>query len=83
MLRSLGVAEESDLGEVRRLASDLPYTIVMDERASVLREWGVMGYPATFVVDAEGPAAGVLERSPGASWRRRSAHCSRRLSSRS
>ncbi len=50
----LGVAEESDVGDIRRMASAVPYTIVVDERASALRGWGVMGYPHTFVVDADG-----------------------------
>jgi peroxiredoxin len=50
----LGVAEESDVEDVRRVASALPYTIVVDERATALRSWGVGGYPHTFVVDALG-----------------------------
>ncbi len=50
----LGVAEESDVADVRRMAPSIPYTIVVDERASALRRWGVMGYPQTFVVDADG-----------------------------
>ncbi len=50
----LGVAEESDVEDVRRMASAVPYPIVVDERASALRSWGVMGYPHTFVVDAQG-----------------------------
>ncbi len=50
----VGVAEDSDEGDIRRMAKAIPYTVVMDARGSALREWGVGGFPHTFIVDAQG-----------------------------
>ncbi len=48
----LGVAEESSVEDVRRLA--IPYPVLVDERATALAPWRVRGYPNTFLVDADG-----------------------------
>ncbi|WP_242396203.1 TlpA family protein disulfide reductase [Anaeromyxobacter oryzisoli] len=50
----LGVAEESGRGDVAAAARQIPYPVLLDETARALEPWGVQGYPATFVVDAEG-----------------------------
>lgn len=53
-LEIVGVAEESALDDVERMAAGIPYPVVVDARAEALGRWGVQGYPHTFVVDAEG-----------------------------
>ena len=35
-------------------ARQIPYPVLFDGSARALEPWGVEGYPATFVVDAEG-----------------------------
>jgi cytochrome c biogenesis protein CcmG, thiol:disulfide interchange protein DsbE len=50
----LGVAEESAPEDVARMASAIPYPILLDTRAEALGSWGVQGYPRTYLVDAEG-----------------------------
>jgi cytochrome c biogenesis protein CcmG/thiol:disulfide interchange protein DsbE len=50
----VGVAEESAREDVARLASAIPYPVVVDDRAEALAPWGVQGYPVTFVLDPEG-----------------------------
>jgi cytochrome c biogenesis protein CcmG/thiol:disulfide interchange protein DsbE len=50
----LGVAEESGREDVARAAPQMPYPILVDERAEALGPWGVEGYPATFLVDPQG-----------------------------
>ena len=57
----LGVAEESARVDVQRLATDIPYPILLDERAQALGPWNVAGYPYTFVVDAEGKIRRVFQ----------------------
>jgi cytochrome c biogenesis protein CcmG/thiol:disulfide interchange protein DsbE len=50
----VGVAEESAREDVARMASSIPYPIVVDERAEAISPWGVQGYPVTFVLDTAG-----------------------------
>jgi cytochrome c biogenesis protein CcmG/thiol:disulfide interchange protein DsbE len=57
----LGVAEESAREDVARLASAIPYPVLLDERAVALSAWRVPGYPRTFIVDAEGKVRRVFE----------------------
>jgi cytochrome c biogenesis protein CcmG/thiol:disulfide interchange protein DsbE len=57
----LGVAEESAREDVEKLASAIPYPVLVDERAVALSAWRVPGYPRTFVVDAEGKVRRVFE----------------------
>lgn len=56
----VGVAEESAREDVARMASAMPYPVVLDERAEALAPWGVQGYPVTFVVDPEGKVRNVF-----------------------
>lgn len=56
----VGVAEESAREDVARMASAMPYPVVLDERAEALAPWGVQGYPVTFVVDPEGKVRSVF-----------------------
>jgi len=63
----LGIAEESGRQDVLAMSREIPYPILVDERATVRDRWGVQAYPNTFVVDAEGRvrkvfAGGVTER---------------------
>jgi cytochrome c biogenesis protein CcmG/thiol:disulfide interchange protein DsbE len=50
----VGVAEESAREDVAKLASAMPYPVVVDDRAEALSPWGVQGYPVTFVLDPDG-----------------------------
>lgn len=50
----VGVAEESAREDVVKMASSIPYPVLVDERAEALSPWGVQGYPVTFVVDVDG-----------------------------
>ena len=56
----LGVAEESARVDVQRLATDIPYPILLDERAEAVGPWGVQGYPVTFLLDPEGKVRRVF-----------------------
>jgi cytochrome c biogenesis protein CcmG, thiol:disulfide interchange protein DsbE len=57
----LGVAEESAREDVLRAASQIPYPVLLDERAEELDRWNVRGYPRTYIVDAEGKLRHVFE----------------------
>lgn len=57
----LGVAEESAREDVLRAASEIPYPILLDERAQALAPWKVRGYPRTYLVDADGLVRRVFE----------------------
>ncbi|WP_242344935.1 TlpA family protein disulfide reductase [Anaeromyxobacter terrae] len=57
----LGVAEESAREDVARFAAQIPYPILVDERAQALEPWSVRGYPRTYVLDAEGKVRHVFE----------------------
>jgi cytochrome c biogenesis protein CcmG/thiol:disulfide interchange protein DsbE len=57
----LGVAEESAREDVLRVAPEIPYPILLDERAQALSPWKVQGYPRTYLVDAEGLVRRVFE----------------------
>jgi cytochrome c biogenesis protein CcmG/thiol:disulfide interchange protein DsbE len=57
----LGVAEESAREDVARLASSIPYPVLLDERAEALSPWQVAGYPRTYLLDAEGKVRRVFE----------------------
>jgi cytochrome c biogenesis protein CcmG/thiol:disulfide interchange protein DsbE len=57
----LGVAEESAREDVLRMAPSMPYPVLLDERAEALAPWGVVGYPRTVVVDAEGKVRKVFQ----------------------
>lgn len=50
----LGVAEESARQDVLKMAPQIPYPVLLDERAEALKPWNVQGYPRTYLVDAEG-----------------------------
>jgi cytochrome c biogenesis protein CcmG/thiol:disulfide interchange protein DsbE len=56
----VGVAEESAREDVAKLASSIPYPIVVDDRAEALTPWGVQGYPVTFVIDPDGKVRQVF-----------------------
>lgn len=57
----LGVAEESAREDVLRAAPQIPYPVLLDERAEALEPWSVRGYPRTYLVDAEGKLRHVFE----------------------
>jgi cytochrome c biogenesis protein CcmG/thiol:disulfide interchange protein DsbE len=57
----LGVAAESAREDVERLAPEIPYPVLLDERAEALSAWRVPGYPRTFVLDVEGKVRRVFE----------------------
>jgi cytochrome c biogenesis protein CcmG/thiol:disulfide interchange protein DsbE len=57
----LGVAEESAREDVERMRSEIPYPVLLDERATALGPWGVAGYPRTYLVDTEGKVRQVFE----------------------
>jgi cytochrome c biogenesis protein CcmG/thiol:disulfide interchange protein DsbE len=61
----LGVAEESAREDVLRLAPDIPYPVLLDERAEALSSWRVPGYPRTYVVDPSGKIRHVFEGAIG------------------
>ena len=42
------------LVDVLRMAPQIPYPVLLDERAEALKPWNVQGYPRTYLVDAEG-----------------------------
>ena len=50
----LGVAEESAREDVARMATSIPYPVMLDERAEAITPWHVEGYPVTYVLDPEG-----------------------------
>ncbi len=50
----VGVAEESARDDVARMASAIPYPVVLDERAEALTPWRVEGYPVTYLLDTDG-----------------------------
>ena len=56
----LGVAEESAREDVARMASAIPYPVLLDERAEALAPWGVSGYPVTYLLDTEGNVSQVF-----------------------
>ena len=56
----LGVAEESAREDVARMASAIPYPVLLDERAVAVGPWRVEGYPVTYLVDAEGKVRQVF-----------------------
>jgi cytochrome c biogenesis protein CcmG/thiol:disulfide interchange protein DsbE len=53
-LEVLGVAEESGRQDLLAMSREIPYPILVDERATVRDSWGVQAYPNTFVIDPEG-----------------------------
>jgi cytochrome c biogenesis protein CcmG, thiol:disulfide interchange protein DsbE len=57
----LGVAEESGREDVERLASAIPYPILLDEKAEALSAWRVAGYPRTYLLDVEGRVRHVFD----------------------
>ncbi len=57
----VGVAEESARDDVEQVARSIPYPIVVDERAAAAAAWKIRGYPATFVVDADGKVRHTFE----------------------
>ncbi len=57
----LGVAEESARADVTRVAAEIPYPVLFDERAQALDRWKVVGYPRTVIVDADGRIRRVFE----------------------
>jgi cytochrome c biogenesis protein CcmG/thiol:disulfide interchange protein DsbE len=61
----LGVAEESARADIERVAPQIPYPILLDERAEAITPWGVEGYPRTVLVDAEGNVRQVFEGAIG------------------
>ncbi len=52
----VGVTEESPRDEVAAAVKrfDIPYPVVLDADGVVARDYGVTGYPRTYIVDAEG-----------------------------
>ncbi len=56
----LGIAEESAREDVARMASAIPYPVLLDERAEALTPWGVSGYPVTYLLDTEGNVSQVF-----------------------
>jgi cytochrome c biogenesis protein CcmG/thiol:disulfide interchange protein DsbE len=61
----LGVVEESAREDVARLAPEIPYPILLDERAEALSAWRVPGYPRTFLLDVDGKVRRVFEGAIG------------------
>ncbi len=57
----LGVAEESAREDVARLATGIPYPVLLDERAEALSAWRVAGYPRTYLLDAQGKVRKIFE----------------------
>jgi cytochrome c biogenesis protein CcmG/thiol:disulfide interchange protein DsbE len=57
----LGVAEESAREDVLRLASAIPYPVLLDEKAEALSPWKVAGYPRTYLLDTEGKVRRVFD----------------------
>lgn len=56
----LGISADRDPQAVHRLAPslDLPYTILLDPRGTVTRDYGVTTFPTTFRLDADGHVMG-------------------------
>jgi cytochrome c biogenesis protein CcmG, thiol:disulfide interchange protein DsbE len=50
----LGVAEESARDDLEKASARIPYPVLVDERGDVAAGWKVLGYPHTFIIDAEG-----------------------------
>jgi len=52
----VGVTEESAREDVAAAVRrfDIPYPVVLDADGAVARDYGVTGYPRTYIVDAEG-----------------------------
>lgn len=61
----LGVAEESAREDVVRAAPQIPYPVLLDERAAALEPWSVRGYPRTYLVDVDGKLRHVFEGGMG------------------
>ena len=61
----LGVAEESAREDVAKMASAIPYPVLLDERAEALQQWGVSGYPVTFLLDTQGKVRQVFTGGVG------------------
>jgi cytochrome c biogenesis protein CcmG/thiol:disulfide interchange protein DsbE len=57
----LGVAEESAREDVAKMASAIPYPVLLDERAEALSPWRVAGYPKTYLLDVDGKVRHVFE----------------------
>jgi cytochrome c biogenesis protein CcmG/thiol:disulfide interchange protein DsbE len=50
----VGVAEESAREDVQEWAKQIPYRLLVDEKADALAPWKVESYPRTFIVDPQG-----------------------------
>ena len=61
----VGVAEESAREDVAKMASAIPYPVLLDERAEALQQWGVSGYPVTFLLDTQGKVRQVFTGGVG------------------
>ncbi len=57
----LGVAEESAREDVLQMAPGIPYPILVDAGAEAITPWRVVGYPRTYLVDAEGKVRRVFQ----------------------
>lgn len=57
----VGVAAESAPEDVAKWAAQVPYPVVLDDRAAAVGAWKVQGYPHTFVVDADGRVRKVFQ----------------------
>lgn len=57
----LGVAEESPPADLAAAARSIPYPILTDPRGDVAMAWNVVGFPSSFLVDAQGTVVRVFE----------------------
>ncbi len=56
-LISINVGEKRELVEEYLKTAPVSFPVLLDPDTSTAKEWGVYGYPATFVIDPEGRIA--------------------------
>jgi cytochrome c biogenesis protein CcmG/thiol:disulfide interchange protein DsbE len=57
----LGVAEDSPPADLAAASRAIPYPILTDPRGRVAGDWGVVGFPSTFLVDTKGEVVRVFQ----------------------
>lgn len=61
----LGVAEESPAEDLAAASRAIPYPILTDPRGEAAAAWSVVGFPSSFIVDAQGVVVRVFQGAVG------------------
>jgi cytochrome c biogenesis protein CcmG/thiol:disulfide interchange protein DsbE len=57
----LGVAEQSPKQDLAAAARRIPYSVLSDPGGEVAEAWGVVGFPSSFIVDADGKVVRFIQ----------------------